>query len=145
MFISSYVDPEIVHWYIIRKIKGYSCYKTITPVLSEAQVFFKTIWLPHNGQLWAIIEGTASPNVIHCVLHFRSEGHWKPHSEVGSLSTAERLVGIEQGTFQFLLQHLNPLGHSPNSWINYLLFKIFKFQHFWLSHDLPNLWRHDEY
>ena len=38
MFISLYVDPELEHWYIIRKIKGYSCYKTITSVSSEAQV-----------------------------------------------------------------------------------------------------------
>ena len=38
MFISPYVDPELGHWYIIRKIKGYPCYKTITSVSSEAKV-----------------------------------------------------------------------------------------------------------
>ena len=53
-----------------------------------------------------------SPDVNHCVLHFRPEGHWEPRSEVGSVSLAERLVGFEPGTFRFLLQHVNPLGHS---------------------------------
>ena len=80
--------------------------------------FFKTaVWLPH-GQLWAIIEGQPHPpNVNRCVLHFRPEGHWKPRNKVGSLSPAERLVGIELGTFRFLLQRLNPLGHlSQRSW-----------------------------
>ena len=54
-----------------------------------------------------------SPDVNHCVLHFRPKGHWEPRIEAGSLSPAEHLVGFEPGTFQFLLQHLNPLGHSP--------------------------------
>ena len=55
-----------------------------------------------------------SPDVNHCVfLHFRPEGHREPRNEVGSLSLAEHLVGFEPGTFQFLLQRLNPLGHSP--------------------------------
>ena len=79
-------------------------------------IFFKTvIWLPH-GHLWAIIEGQPHPpNVNHCVLHFRPEGRQEPRNKVGSLSLAERLVGIELGTFQFLLQRLNPLGHFPQS------------------------------
>ena len=38
MSISPYADPELEHWYIIRKVKGYPCYKTITSVSSEAQV-----------------------------------------------------------------------------------------------------------
>ena len=46
--------------------------------------------------------------------HFRPEGHREPRNEVGSLGPAERLVEIEQGTFRFLLQRLNPLGHSPH-------------------------------
>ena len=40
MFISPYVDPQLGHWYIIRKIKGYPCYKTITSVSSKAQECF---------------------------------------------------------------------------------------------------------
>ena len=55
-----------------------------------------------------------SPDVNHCVLHFRPEGHWEPRGEVGSLSPAKCLVGFEPGTFQFLLQCLNPLIHSPH-------------------------------
>ena len=50
---------------------------------------------------------------ITCVLLIRPEGHQEPRSEVGSLSPAEHLVGFEPGTFRFLLQRLNPLGHSP--------------------------------
>ena len=26
-----------------------------------------------------------SPDFNHCILHIRPEGHWEPHSEVGSL------------------------------------------------------------
>ena len=36
----------------------------------------------------------------------------------GSLSPAKHLVGFELGTFRFLLQRLNPLGHSPLSFDN---------------------------
>ena len=36
MFISPYVNLELGHWYIIRKVKGYPCCKTITPVSSES-------------------------------------------------------------------------------------------------------------
>ena len=46
-------------------------------------------------------------------IHFWLKGHRDPHNEVGSLIPAKHLVGFEPGTFQFLLQHLNPLGHSP--------------------------------
>ena len=56
-----------------------------------------------------------SPDVNHCVLHFRPEGHREPRSEVGSLSPAERLLGFEPGNFRFLQQRLNPLGHSPQT------------------------------
>ena len=54
-----------------------------------------------------------SPDVNHCVLHFRPEGHREPRNEVGSLSPAKRLLGFEPGTFQFLVQCLDPLDHSP--------------------------------
>ena len=81
--------------------------------MQEKKFSLTAIWLP-NGQLWAIIEGTDSlTNVNHCVLRLRPEGHREPCSEVESLSPAERLVGFEPGTFRFLLQRSNPLGHSP--------------------------------
>ena len=50
--------------------------------------------------------------LITCVLHIRPEGHWESHSEVGSLSPAECLVGFELGTFRFWSQCFNTLGHS---------------------------------
>ena len=53
-------------------------------------------------------------------LHFRPEGHREPRNEVGSLSLAERLVGFKPGTFRFLLQRLNPLGHSPQNFRTFL-------------------------
>ena len=59
--------------------------------------------LPHS-QLWAIIEA---------FLYIQPEGHQEPHNEFGSLSPDECLVRFEPGTFQFWLQCLNPLGHSP--------------------------------
>ena len=76
------------------------------------KLFFLTaILLPHFGLL---SRGQPhSPDVNHCVLHFRPEGHREPRSEVGSLSPAECLVEFEPGTFRFLLQRFNPLGHSP--------------------------------
>ena len=56
-------------------------------------------------------------------LHFRPEGHREPHNEVGSLSPAKHLVGFELRTFRFLLQQLNPLGHSPLSRPFFLVLK----------------------
>ena len=37
-----------------------------------------------------------SPDVNHCVIHFRPEGHGKPRNQVGSLSLAERLVDLNR-------------------------------------------------
>ena len=55
--------------------------------------------------------------LITAFLHFRPEGHREPRNEFGSLRPAERLVGFERETFQFLLQCLNPQGHSPEIFI----------------------------
>ena len=51
------------------------------------------------------------PMLITCVLHIQPEGHQEDRSEVGSLRSAECLVGFEPGTFRFWSQCLNPLGH----------------------------------
>ena len=76
-------------------------------------VFLTAVWLPH-GQLWAIIEGKASlTDVNHCVLYFQPEDHRDPRNEVGSISPAKHIVGIEQGTFRLLPKHINPPGYSP--------------------------------
>ena len=84
-------------------------------------IFLTSIWLPY-GQLWAIIEGQPhSPDVNHCVLHFRPEGHWEPRNEVEPLSPAERLVDFEPGTVQFLLQRLTTLGHSSKTYENFYM------------------------
>ena len=40
-----------------------------------------------------------SPDVNHCILHFRPKGYREPRNEVGSLNLAKRLVGFEPGTF----------------------------------------------
>ena len=42
-----------------------------------------------------------SPDVNHCILHIRPEGHREPRNEVGSLGPVEHLVGFEMGNFQF--------------------------------------------
>ena len=60
-------------------------------------------------------DSLTNPMLITAFLHVRPEGHWEPRNEVGSLSPAECLVGFEPGTFRFLLQHLNLLGHSPRA------------------------------
>ena len=54
------------------------------------------------------------PMLITYVLHIQPEGHQEPCNEVGSLSSAERLVGFEPGTFWFWSQCLNPQGHYPH-------------------------------
>ena len=57
-------------------------------------VFLSVIWLPH-GKLWAIIEGQPhSPDVNHCVIQFQPKGHRDLRKEVGTLRSAERLVGF---------------------------------------------------
>ena len=50
------------------------------------------------------------PVLITAFVQFRLEGHRKPSNEVESLSLVECLVGFELGTFQFQLQHFNPIG-----------------------------------
>ena len=66
---------------------------------------------PTLGHFWG--DNLTHPMLITAFLHFRAEGHREPRNEFGSLSQAEFLVVFEPGTFRFLLQRLNPLGHSP--------------------------------
>ena len=90
-----------------------------------------------------------SPDVNHCVLHFRPEGHREPRNEVGSLSPAEHLVGFEPGAFRFLLQCLNPLGHSPQFNARFfsrrknlmklsILYEFLNFRSYW-SHKMSKM------
>ena len=53
------------------------------------------------------------PILITAFLHFRPEGHQEPRNPV------EQLVRFELGTFWFLLQRLNPLGHSPQKFMSH--------------------------
>ena len=53
--------------------------------------------------------------LITAFVQFRPEGHCEPCNEVGSLRPAGCLVMFELETFQFWLQCLNPLGHSPRN------------------------------
>ena len=53
-----------------------------------------------------------SPMLLTTFVKFRSTVHRKPRDEVGFLSPVEYLVGLEPGTFQFLSQRINLLGHS---------------------------------
>ena len=56
-----------------------------------------------------------NPTLITAFLQLWPEGHREPRSEVGSLSHGQAPSGIEQGAMPFLLQRLNPLGHSYHS------------------------------
>ena len=56
-------------------------------------------------------DSLTNPMLITVFVQFWPEGHREPSNEVGSLSPVERLVGFEPEIFR--LQHLNPLGHSP--------------------------------
>ena len=77
-----------------------------------------------------------SPDVNHCVfLHFQPKGHREHRNEVGSLSLDERLVGFELGTFRFLLQRLNPLGHSPHMLPLFVQQSKFKWRKYEKSQD----------
>lgn len=66
--------------------------------------FFSPILL-YDGQLWAIVERRASPDVNTFLSVFK--GHWKPSNEVGPVNPAKFLVGFELGTFWFLHKALN--------------------------------------
>ena len=59
-------------------------------------------------------DSLTNPMLITAFAHIQPEGHQEPRNKVGFLSLAEHLAGFEPGTFRFLLQCLNPLGHSPH-------------------------------
>ena len=57
-------------------------------------------------------DSLTNPMLITAFFHIRVHNR-EPRNEVGSLSSAEHLACFEPETFRFLLQRLNPLGHSP--------------------------------
>ena len=78
-------------------------------------LFFFNCYLTVPRSTFGHSQGDSLTNrmLITAFAHIQPEGHLEPRNEVGSLSPAERLAGFEPGTFRFLLQRLNPLGHSP--------------------------------
>ena len=60
-------------------------------------------------------DSLTNPMLITAFVHIQPTGQREPRNEVGSLSPAKCLAGFELGTFRFLLQCLNPLGHSPRT------------------------------
>ena len=58
-------------------------------------------------------DSVTNPMLITAFVHIGPKSHREPRNEVGSLSPAKCLAGFETGTFLFLLERLNPLGHSP--------------------------------
>ena len=80
-----------------------------------ARIFFFNCYLsvPLLTLGYSQRESLTNSMLITAFVHIPPEGHQKPCNEVGSLSPAERPAGFEPGTFRFLLQRLNPLGHSP--------------------------------
>ena len=54
-----------------------------------------------------------NPMLITAFVQVWPKGHREPRNEVGSLSSTDRLLGFEPGTFRFWLEHLNPLGYCP--------------------------------
>ena len=78
-------------------------------------LFFFNCYLAVPRPTLSHSQGNSLTNLmlITVFVQVRPEGHWEPRNEVGSLSPAERLAGFEPGTFRFLFQCLNPLGHSP--------------------------------
>ena len=57
-----------------------------------------------------------NPMLITVFVEVWSEGHQEPR-DVVSLCPAEHLMMLELATFQFWLQHLNPLGYSTQIFI----------------------------
>ena len=58
-------------------------------------------------------DSLTNPMLIMAFVHVRSIGHQESRNKVDSLSPAKHLASFEPETFRFWLQHLNPLGHSP--------------------------------
>ena len=65
-----------------------------------------------HSQHWAIMRVQPhSLMLITVLVKLWPEGHWCSHREVGSLSTADLLMGFEPETPWILSEYLNSLGH----------------------------------
>ena len=84
----------------------------IFDILVQFFFFLSATWLTH-GQLFGQSRGDIFTHPILIIVYANFRPKSQPCNEVGSLIPDGRLVGFEVGTFRFLLQCLNPLGHSP--------------------------------
>ena len=94
MSISPCVDPEPEHWYVIRKVKGYPYYKTITSVSSEAQVknVFILAFLTISEFAKSVISWWI---LVHETVHFsvsHSENTWGHRFQLGVLGAAANIT-----------------------------------------------------
>ena len=64
-------------------------------LINDRVRFFLTVISLPQGQLWAILKGTASPDTEHSVFMFFSA------FLIGSPSPAERWLGFDPETFRF--------------------------------------------
>ena len=78
----------------------------------RVDIFFKNFCLAAPRTIldcyWG--ESLTHPILITAFYLFRPKGHQEPREEAQSLSLAERLAGVELGTFRFQFR-LNPFGH----------------------------------
>ena len=93
--------------------------ETILLTNSYSTVYFlKLLFGCPTDNFGSLLRGQPhSPNVNHCLLHFRPEGLRESRNDIASLNLTERLEGFKLISFQFLLP-LNPLGHSPQKQCN---------------------------
>ena len=71
-------------------------------ILQENAIFFNCyLALPQPNLSHSRCDSLTTPMLITAFVQFRPEDHRETHNEVGSLSPAEDLVGIEPGTFRF--------------------------------------------
>ena len=99
------------------EIRGYySYYQQQSSIWPDWNFFFFNCYLAVSRPTFDHFQGDSltNPMLITVFVQVRPEGHGECHNEVGSLNPVEHLAGFEPGTFQFWLQRLNPLGHSPS-------------------------------
>ena len=101
-----------IWWILTRALSNFKNVYFDWFLLCEVYIYFFNCYLAVPRPTFGHSQGDVNPMLITAFVHVQPKGHREPRNKVGSLSPAERLVGFEPGTFRFLLQRLNPLGHS---------------------------------
>ena len=93
--------------------KAYFLKRTLDRATARLMLRLSKIWVPkHFLILYLTAAQPINPgNTV--FLQLQPEGRREPYNKVGSLCPAECLVEFKQESFQFSLQCLNTLGHSP--------------------------------